>query len=37
MEYEPLSVDAYEEHYRNQQIKYLERKTAKLGFQLSPT
>jgi transposase len=37
VEYEPLSVQAYEQHYREQQIKYLERKAAKLGFQLMPT
>ena len=36
VEYEPLSVEEYEKHYREQQIKYLERKAAKLGFQLSP-
>jgi len=36
VEYEPLSVEEYEKHYRQQQIKYLERKAAKLGFQLSP-
>ncbi len=36
VEYEPLSVQEYEKHYRQQQIKYLERKAAKLGFQFSP-
>lgn len=36
VEYEPLSVQEYKNHYRQQQIKYLERKAAKLGFQLSP-
>lgn len=28
VEYEPLSMEEYEKHYREQQIKYLERKTA---------
>lgn len=37
VEYEPLSVAEYEKHYREQQIKYLERKAAKFGFQLAPT
>ena len=37
VEYEPLSVTEYEARYREQQIKYLQRKAAKLGFQLSPT
>ena len=36
IEYEPLSVQEYELHYRQQQIKYLERKAARLGFQLAP-
>lgn len=36
-EYEPLSVAEYEQHYREQQIKYLQKKAAKLGFQLTPT
>ena len=37
VEYEPLSVAEYEKHYREQQIKYLEKKAAKFGFQLAPT
>ena len=37
VEYEPLSLEAYEAHYREQQIKYLQKKAAKLGFQLAPT
>jgi transposase len=37
VEYEPLSMAEYEAHYREQQIKYLQRKAAKLGFQLAPT
>jgi hypothetical protein len=36
VEYEPLSVQEYEKHFREQQIKYLQRKAARLGFQLSP-
>jgi hypothetical protein len=28
VEYEPLSVEVYEKHYREQHIKYLERKAA---------
>ena len=37
VEYEPLSVTEYEAHYREQQIKYLQKKAAKFGFQLAPT
>lgn len=37
VEYEPLSVAEYEARYREQQIQYLQKKAAKLGFQLSPT
>lgn len=36
VEYEPLSTQEYENLYREQQIKYLIRKAAKLGFQLAP-
>ncbi len=36
VEYEPLSIEEYEKHFREQQIKYLEKKAAKLGFQLAP-
>jgi transposase len=36
MEYEPLSVSQYEQHYREQQLKYLHKKAAKFGFQLTP-
>lgn len=36
VDYHPLSVEEYEKHYREQQIKYLELKAAKLGFLLSP-
>jgi transposase len=37
VEYEPLSVADYERHYREQQLKYLQKKASKLGFQLTPT
>jgi hypothetical protein len=37
VEYEPLSVAEYEQHHREQQLKYLHKKAAKLGFQLTPT
>lgn len=36
VEYEPLSIAAYEKHYREQQLKFLEKKAAKLGLQLVP-
>jgi transposase len=34
VEYEPLSVNEYEKKYEEQQIKYMKKKAAKLGFQL---
>jgi transposase len=37
VEYEPLSVAEYEKRYRDQQLKYLEKKAAKFGLQLVPT
>jgi hypothetical protein len=37
VEYEPLSVAQYQQHYRQQQLKYLQKKAAKLGFQFTPT
>lgn len=37
MEYEPMSVAQYEQRYREQQLKYLEKKAAKFGLQLIPT
>ena len=37
VEYEPLSVTQYEQRYREQQLKYLQKKAAKFGFQLTPT
>jgi len=36
MEYEPLSAQEYEQKYYEQQVKYVKRKAAKLGFQLAP-
>ena len=36
VEYQPLSMEQYEAKYRQQQIKYLQKKAAKLGLQLSP-
>lgn len=36
VEYEALSVDEYEKKYEEQQIKYMKKKAAKLGFQLVP-
>ena len=36
VEYEPLSAKEYENHYREQQIKYLVKKAAKFSFQLTP-
>jgi transposase len=35
VEYEPLNVSEYEKRYRDQQIKYLEKRAAKFGFQLA--
>lgn len=37
VEYEPLSVTEYEQRYREQQLKYLQKKAAKFGFLLTPT
>jgi transposase len=37
VEYEPLSVTQYEQRYRQQQLKYLQKKAAKFGFQLTPS
>jgi hypothetical protein len=36
VEYEPLSVGEYEKQYEAQQLKYLQKKAAKLGYQLVP-
>jgi hypothetical protein len=34
VEYQPLNVQDYERHYREQQSRYLERKAARLGLQI---
>ena len=36
VEYEPLSVAEYEKRYEAQQLKYLQKKAAKLGYQVVP-
>jgi transposase len=36
VEYETISVEEYEKKYRDQQLKYMQKKAAKLGFQLVP-
>jgi len=36
VEYETISVEEYEKKYRDQQLKYMKKKAAKLGFQLVP-
>jgi transposase len=36
VEYQPLSVEEYETRYRQQQVRYLQKKAARLGFQLTP-
>ncbi len=36
VEYAPLSVGEYEKQYEAQQLKYLQKKAAKLGYQLVP-
>jgi hypothetical protein len=36
VEYEKINVEDYEKKYKEQQIKYLKKKAAKLGFQLVP-
>lgn len=36
VEYEAVSVEEYEQKYKEQQIKYMRKKAAKLGFQLVP-
>ena len=34
--YDPLSVNEYQKQYEEQQVKYMQKKAAKLGFQLIP-
>lgn len=36
VEYDPLSVNEYQKQYEEQQVKYMKKKAAKLGFQLIP-
>lgn len=36
VEYEQVSVEEYEQKYKEQQLKYMKKKAAKLGFQLIP-
>ncbi len=36
VEYDPLSVNEYHKQYEEQQVKYMQKKAAKLGFQLIP-
>jgi transposase len=36
VEYDPLSVNEYQKQYEEQQVKYMQKKAAKLGFQLIP-
>jgi transposase len=36
-EYQPRSLQEYERHYQEQQVKYLQKKAAKFGYQLLPT
>jgi len=37
VEYEQVNVEAYEQKYKDQQIKYMRKKAAQFGFQLVPT
>ena len=36
VEYDPLSVNEYQKQYEEQQIKYMKKRAAKLGYQLVP-
>ena len=36
VEYDPLSVNEYQKQYEEQQIKYMKKRAAKLGYQLLP-
>ena len=36
VEYETISVEEYEAKYKEQQIQYMKKKAAKLGFELVP-
>ena len=37
LEYQTISATEYEQHFREREIKYLQRKAAQLGFALSPS
>jgi len=36
VEYETISVEEYEKKFRDQQLKYMRKRAAKLGYQLVP-
>ena len=36
VEYDPLSVNEYQKQYEEQQLKYMRKRAAKLGYQLLP-
>ena len=36
VEYDPLSVNEYQKQYEEQQIKYMKKRAAKLGYELVP-
>ena len=36
VEYETISVEEYEKRYREQQLKYMKKRAARLGYQLVP-
>ena len=36
VEYDPLSVNEYQKRYEEQQLKYMRKRAAKLGYQLVP-
>ena len=36
MPYQELGSESYEQRYREQEVRYLQRKAAKLGFELTP-
>ena len=36
IEYETISIEEYEKQYKEQQLKYMKKKAAKLGYQLTP-
>jgi transposase len=36
VEYETISVEEYEKKYKDQQLKYMKKRAAKLGYQLIP-